>query len=250
MLLIFAYLSIVAQSVSHSQPSRLDCTSKAEFTPSYATYEFSLITLPYSYDFLEPYTSSSTVYAHHDHHHQTYVDKLNTYLADNPSLQDKTLVELVSLANNDTTLQKHAGGNYNHNLLWYFFTNPECTTESPSGPLLDKIVAQWGSFDEFKDEYRQAQIDLFGSGFVWVAVTQSGDLKIISTEKANSPLMGLNGEEVAYTFLGNDVWEHAYYLTYMWDRTSYVDASFTAIDWEVVETFYELYANLLKPVPI
>ena len=225
------------------------CDSKTEFSVSTMTYEFELMIMPYDYTFLEPFLTSTIIYAHHDHHHQTYIDKLNTYLDDNPDLQDKTLVELVMMATDDTTLEKHAGGAYNHNLYWYFFTSPLCARSSPEGALLDKIVEQWGTFQAFVDDYTTNQKDLFGSGWVWVCVNEDGDIEIRKTVNQVNPLMQIDSD-ICYPFLGNDIWEHAYYLKYMWDRADYIDYYFKSIDWDTVEMFYDVYASQLVPVPL
>ena len=225
------------------------CEDKLSFTPSSSTYEFELMELPYSYAFLEPFLTAEIIYAHHDHHHQTYVDKLNTYIADHPDLGQMTLVDLVLAATEDTTLQKHAGGAYNHNLYWYFLTSPICAKGAPEGPLSEQIVEQWGSFEAFVDDFTTNQKDLFGSGWVWACVNGAGAIEIRKTANQINPLMQVDSD-ICYPFLGNDIWEHAYYLKYMWERADYIDYYFKAIDWDIVEMFYEEYASQLIAVPI
>lgn len=226
-----------------------DCESKSPFTETFSTYEFELMIMPYSYSFLEPFLTSTIIYAHHDHHHQTYIDKLNTYLQEMPDLQALTLVDLNLIAKDDPTLQKHAGGSYNHNLYWYFLTSPLCAKAGPEGPLVDKIIEQWDSYENFKSELTTKMKDLFGSGWVWACVNEEGEIEIRTTANQINPLMQVESK-ICYPFLGNDIWEHAYYLKYMWDRTAYIDSFFTAIDWDQVEFFYTEYASQFKPVPI
>lgn len=227
-----------------------DCEMKSEFVESYDTYEFTLMPVPYPYKFLEPFLTETIIYAHHDHHHQTYYDKLNNYLDDKPDLQDSTLVELVEIAKDDTTLQKHAGGAYNHNLYWYFLTDPDCAKPSPDeGDLLDQIIEDFDSFDNFIATYDQALTDVFGSGWVWACVNTDYHIEIRTTVNQINPLMQIDSD-ICYPFLGCDLWEHAYYLKYMWDRAAYIDMFFESIDWDVVEMFYDNYASKLIAVPI
>lgn len=235
--------------ITFLQVSGLECDSKTEFVPSTDTYEFQLMPVPYGYTFLEPFLTSTIIYAHHDHHHQTYYDKLNSYLEDYPDLQGLTLVELQTLAKDDPTLQKHAGGAYNHNLYWNLFTSPECVKAGPEGALYDKIVEQWESFEAFRDEFNTNQMNIFGSGWVWACVDSENKILIQNSVNQINPLMGIDSS-VCYPFFGNDIWEHAYYLKYMWDRTAYIDAFWTAIDWDLVEVFYENYSSQLIAIPL
>jgi superoxide dismutase, Fe-Mn family len=227
-----------------------DCRSKSLFIKSSQVYPYTLMTLPYDEDFLYPFISETIVYIHYTHHHNTYVSKLNDYVQGKPTLQDKTLTELVYYeASNDTTLQKHAGGDYNHNMYWYVLTSPYCQKKTqPDGELLNKINQTWGSFDNFVDQYSQIQKKFFGSGFAWVCVNQTGGLEIRTTTNNLNPLMGVN-QDVCYPFLGNDLWEHAYYLLYIWDKADYINNFFAAIDWNVVQQFYTNYASNSIPIP-
>jgi superoxide dismutase, Fe-Mn family len=225
-----------------------DCSAKLSFLESSSTYPFSLSPLPYSYNFLEPFLTSTILYAHHDHHHQSYVDKLNSYLSQQSQLQSSTLFELNLAATSDSTLQKHAGGFYNHNMYWFILTSPECAKSGPQGELLDKINDQWGGLSEFQTEFLSQMNSVFGSGWVWACVNAGGDIEVRTTANQINPLMGVSGN-VCYPFMGIDLWEHSYYLLYMWDRASYVTASWDALDWEMIEVFYELYASQQEPVP-
>ncbi|CAG9325195.1 unnamed protein product [Blepharisma stoltei] len=226
-----------------------DCEDKIEFSPSSDTYEFTLANLPYPQDFLEPILTSQILYAHHDHHHQTYYDKLNSYIAEEADLQDDTLLELVKGATNDESLQKYAGGAYNHNFYWWVLTNPTCAQGQPSGSLYEAIVNTWGSFSDFQTAFDDSSTSLFGSGWTWLCVNESFGLEIRNTANQINPMMQVDGS-MCYPILANDIWEHAYYLKYMWDRASYIDAFWKIIDWDIVENFYENYASQLKGVPL
>ena len=92
------------------------CDQKSEFLPMKQTYPFTLMIFPYDFTYLEPFLTSTIIYAHYEHHHRGYVSKLNSYIQTNSNLEGKSLEQLVDLALNDTTLQKYAGGVYNHNL--------------------------------------------------------------------------------------------------------------------------------------
>ena len=120
---------------------------------------------------------------------------------------------------------------------------------SPNGRLLNQIVVQWGSFNAFIEQFQNSQTKLFGSGWVWACVNSGGNIEIRSTTNQINPLMGVSGS-ICYPFLGNDLWEHSYYLKYMWDRSAYVTSFLNAIDWETVSIFYELYASKGLVVPL
>jgi Fe-Mn family superoxide dismutase len=233
-----------------SQAFRVDivsCSSKKSFTPNAETGNFTLHDLPYSYDFLEPVITVQINSIHHQKHHAKYVSKLDAYLATSTKYSSSNLVDLQEEAEEDTTLQKFAGGHYNHNLFWWIMTNPACA-RPPQGDLLGAIQAKWGSFGLFKTAFSTAASGLFGSGWTWLTVTEDKQLAIVTTPNQQNPLMGLAGD-VSYPIVGLDVWEHAFYLKYLWDKDSYITAWFDLIDWEVVEYFYTVYARAGNAVP-
>jgi Fe-Mn family superoxide dismutase len=195
--------------------------------------------LPYSYDALEPYIDARTMEIHHTKHHQTYVDKLNLALEKYPNLFDLSLEKLLS--NIDSVPQEirqavinHGGGHYNHSLFWNIM-GPN-TKKKPIGRILTDIEKKWGSFDNFKNEFTKAAVNLFGSGWAWLVI-KSGSLEICTTPNQNSVLM-----ENKFPLLGIDVWEHAYYLKYQNKRQDYVEAWWNVVDWQKVE---ERYINKL-----
>jgi Fe-Mn family superoxide dismutase len=195
--------------------------------------------LPYSYDALEPYIDARTMEIHHTKHHQTYVDKLNLALEKYPNLFDLSLEKLLS--NIDSVPQdirqaviNHGGGHYNHSLFWNIM-GPN-TKKIPKGRILTDIEKKWGSFDNFKNEFTKAAVNLFGSGWAWLVI-KSGSLEICTTPNQNSVLM-----ENKFPLLGIDVWEHAYYLKYQNKRQDYVEAWWNVVDWQKVE---ERYINKL-----
>jgi Fe-Mn family superoxide dismutase len=151
---------------------------------------FSLDTLPFPYNALEPYIDEETMRIHHTKHHQTYVDKLNEIVVANPDLAEKGLEELLA----DSRTKNMAGGVWNHNLFWKFLT-PGYKVEVNN-----------------RDEFMAASLKLFGSGWVWL----TNDQKIITTVNQDAPPKNV--------ILGIDLWEHAYYLKYQNRRKDYIEA--------------------------
>jgi len=181
---------------------------------------FTLPPLPYANDALEPHIDAQTMTIHHDKHHQAYVDKLNAAVA-GTEWESKSIDEII--ANLDklpenirTAVRNNGGGHYNHSLFWEWMS-PDGGGE-PSGPLADAINAKFGSFAKFKEEFEAAGVARFGSGWVWLIKDGSG-VAIVSTPNQDSP-----ASEGKVVLLGNDVWEHAYYLKSRNLRADYVKA--------------------------
>lgn len=191
-----------------------------------------LTKLTYPYEALEPYIDAQTMEIHHTKHHQTYVDKLNAALEKHPDLQSRSIVDLLSNVGNvpediRTAVRNHGGGYANHNL---FFTvvGPE-HGQKPSGRLAELIDAKFGGFDQFKDQFTQAALGVFGSGWAWLAIGADQQLRIDTTANQDSPLM-----TNLTPLLGIDVWEHAYYLKYQNRRPEYVEAWWNVVNWDHV----------------
>ena len=185
--------------------------------------------LPYSYDALGKYISADIMKLHHDKHHQTYVDKLNTALESAPELQDKSLEELLvnidtAPQNVATALRNNGGGHYNHTLFWQWMS-PDGGGE-PTGEIAAMIIEKYGSFQKFVDEFTTKSLNVFGSGWCWL----QPNMEIITTPNQDSPLM--KGE--AAPLLGLDIWEHAYYLDYKNKRDDYINAWWNVVNWDFV----------------
>ena len=223
----------------------VNACNKASWAPSTATYPFSLMTLPYSYDFFAPYISSAIVAAHHDHHHLTYVTKLNTYISTASNLQGKTLLSLIQNTGSDASLQKFAGGDFNHNMLWWELTSPSCAIPAPTGNLATKITATFGSFASFQTQFQTASAGLFGSGWAWLCQDSNNNLLITTTANQLNPLMTATCNPI----LGSDLWEHAYYLQYMYNKDVYFANFWNVVDWVQVGYFYDNYVSLGNPIP-
>jgi Fe-Mn family superoxide dismutase len=189
--------------------------------------------LPYAYNALEPHIDEKTMTIHHDKHHQAYVDKANAALegtewADKPI--EEVIANLSSLpADKQGPVRNNGGGHYNHSLFWEALS-PD--GGAPSGDLASAIDAAFGSLDAFKEKFEAAGVGQFGSGWAWL-VLHNGDLAITSTANQDSPLT------VGQTpLLGNDVWEHAYYLTYQNRRPDYLKAFWNVVNWDKVAERY------------
>ena len=201
-----------------------------------ATYEFELPGLPYGYEALEPYIDQQTMEIHHDKHHSGYVNKFNTAIAEN-DLKNKGIRELFNeVGRLPAAIRKNGGGHWNHSLFWQIMS-PEGDGK-PSGEVAEAIQSTFGSFESFKEEFTQAALGRFGSGWAWL-VLQDGKLKIGSTPNQDNPLMDVS-EFQGEPILGIDVWEHAYYLKYQNRRPDYVEAWWNVVNWPKVD---ELYKN-------
>jgi Fe-Mn family superoxide dismutase len=190
--------------------------------------------LPYDYAALEPHVDEATMRVHHDKHHQAYVDKANAALEGTEfdgKPVDEVLKSLSSLpSDKQGPFRNNGGGHYNHSLFWETMS-PDGGGE-PSGELGEAITSTFGSFDDFKSQFEAAGVGQFGSGWAWL-VLDGGTLKVTSTPNQDSPV--LNGQ---VPLLGNDVWEHAYYLQYQNKRPAYLAAWWNTVNWDVVAQRY------------
>jgi superoxide dismutase, Fe-Mn family len=195
---------------------------------------FEVPDLPYAYDALEPHIDEATMRVHHDKHHQAYVDKANAAL-ENTEWADRSvedvLTNLASLpGDKQGPVRNNAGGHYNHSLFWRMMS-PDGGGE-PTGAIADPITSTFGSFDAFKEEFKNAGIARFGSGWVWL-IKDSNGLAVVSTPNQDTPL-----SDGSAPLLGADVWEHAYYLKYQNKRPEYLDAFWNVVNWDFVNELY------------
>ncbi|WP_133493315.1 superoxide dismutase [Alcanivorax sp. 24] len=197
-------------------------------------HEFS--DLPYAYDALEPVIDETTMRVHHTRHHRTYYDKFITAISGTDLEQQPMETIFAHISRHAPAVRNNGGGYYNHTLYWNVMS-PDGGGD-PVGPLADALLAKYGSFDEFKTAFANAGITQFGSGFAWLSVTANGDLAISSTGNQDNPLMD-TAEVRGTPILGCDVWEHAYYLTYMNKRPDYIDAWWKVVNWPYVNRLYE-----------
>lgn len=197
---------------------------------------FTLPPLPYANDALEPHIDKETMSIHHDKHHAAYVNNLNAALEGKADLAGKSVEELISNLSAvpediRTAVRNNGGGHANHTLFWETMTPGGAN--APSGELADAINAAFGSFDEFKKKFQDAGAKRFGSGWAWLVKTKDGKLDVISTANQDNPLM-----EGHQPILGNDVWEHAYYLKYQNRRPDYLAAWWNVVNWDKVAENY------------
>ena len=192
---------------------------------------FELPELGYAYDALEPNIDARTMEIHHSKHHNGYTTKLNGAIA-GTDLEGNSIEEILgNLDMSNGAVRNNGGGFYNHSLFWSVM-NPN-NTGALSGDLKDAVMAEFGSFEAFKDAFSKAAATQFGSGWAWLCVHKGGKLEVCSTANQDNPLMngiGCGG----YPILGLDVWEHAYYLNYQNRRPDYVSGFFNVINWDAV----------------
>ena len=194
---------------------------------------FELPALPYAQDALAPTISAETMEYHYGKHHQTYVDNLNKAVAgtadENASLEDIIMKAEGPLFNNAAQV-------WNHTFFWQSMTRPG-QGGAPSAALQAAITRDFGSLDAFKAAFKTTGLGRFGSGWAWLIVGSDGKLKITSTPNQDNPLMDVAPDR-GTPLLGNDVWEHAYYLQYQNRRGDYLDAWWQIVDWNVISARY------------
>jgi superoxide dismutase, Fe-Mn family len=201
------------------------------------TSPFTVPPLPYAYNALEPYIDTATMKLHHDKHHAAYVSKLNAAIAKHPEIKSKPLEDLLadlSQVPEDIrkVVQNHGGGHFNHSMFWT--TMGPRQGGQPKGNLAAAIVQQFGTFQKFQQEFETAGANRFGSGWVWLVKNKAGALEIMTTPNQDTPLA-----DGAVPLMGNDVWEHAYYLKYQSRRPAYLKAWWNVVNWTVVSKRFD-----------
>ena len=184
--------------------------------------EHKLPELPYAKDALAPHISAETLDYHYGKHHQTYVTNLNKLIV-GTEFADAALEEIIKKASGG--LFNNAAQIFNHSFYWNCLS-PNGGGE-PTGALAEAINKTFGSFADFKEKFSQTAITTFGSGWAWLVKNGGGELEIISTSNAASPLT-----EGKTPLLTCDVWEHAYYVDYRNARPKYVEAFWNLVNWE------------------
>jgi len=193
---------------------------------------FTLPSLPYPYDALEPHIDARTMEIHHTKHHQAYVNNLNAALEKAPEFAGKSLDELMRGINSvpesvRAAVRNNGGGHWNHTMFWELMASKK--GGEPSGRLGDAIKKAFGDFAKFKEQFTAAGVGRFGSGWAWLIDDGNGRLSITSTPNQDNPLM-----EGKKAILGLDVWEHAYYLKYQNRRPDYIGAWWNVVNWDAV----------------
>ena len=195
---------------------------------------FELPKLDYTNDALAPIMSAETLDLHHGKHHQTYITNLNKFIKDT-EMEDMSLEDIIKSSSKDNSkagIFNNASQHWNHNLFWKCM-KPKGGGKLPSR-LEKKLIEDFGSVDKFKEDFKQAGITQFGSGWCWLSLNND---KLIVTKTANAanPLI-----DNIKPILGCDVWEHSYYIDYRNRRPEYLDKFVeNLIDWEFVESLLD-----------
>lgn len=202
---------------------------------------YELPPLTYDYSALEPAISTQTMKVHHDAHHGAYVKNLNDAVAKHPNLQSKTVEDLLRDLNAipediRTAVRNNGGGHANHSMFWKIM-KPKGGGE-PGGQIAQVIKGAFGSFKDFQTKFNEAGTKLFGSGWVWLAGGSDGNVKIVTTPNQDNPL-----SQGLFPIMGNDVWEHAYYLTYQNRRGEYLTAWWNVVNWDEINRRVELFQS-------
>lgn len=204
---------------------------------NFAFSQFKQSPLSYNYGALEPYIDSATMYIHYNFHHASYTSKLNSALEKYPELYKKDILDLLGNLDElpsdiQSVVRNNGGGYYNHNLFWALMA--PAGTSTISSVLAEKLIANFGSVNAFKQEFENAAANRFGSGWAWLVKEPNGKLTISSSANQDGPYLAdskVKGKPV----LTLDVWEHAYYLKYQNKRASYISAFWNVVNWHEVE---------------
>ena len=192
--------------------------------------------LPYDYAALEPHIDAETMKLHHDKHHQAYVNNLNAAIEKHPDLAKHTAEDLLRNLNSipediRTAVRNNGGGHVNHSMFWNIM-KPGGGGE-PTGKIAEQIRKDFGDFASFKKQFNETTAKQFGSGWGWV-IWDGGKLAITTSANQDSPL-----SQGKYPILGNDVWEHAYYLKYQNKRPDYLAAWWNTVNWDEINKRFE-----------
>ena len=203
--------------------------------------KFELPKLKYKYNDLEPYIDAKTMQVHYEKHHATYASNLEKVIKEYGDL-DKVGAEELLLKLDDLPkdisgiVRNNAGGYVNHNLFFKILAKPSKTRANEFADILEK---HFGSFESFKEQFQAKAMSIFGSGWVFLVLDNSGSsLKIVTKPNQDSPIS--DGQKPILAF---DVWEHAYYLNYQNRRVEYISALWEIVDWKEVFSIYKKYTK-------
>ena len=205
-------------------------TQQAAVSPNYI-----LPPLRYGYESLEPFIDEATMRLHHDKHHQTYINKVNEALKPYPAFHGLIIEDVMRRLEEipeeiRTTVRNNGGGHANHQFFWKVIGPP--SGKKPAGSAVEAIKNNFGSFEEFQQQFNEAALKVFGSGWTFLVINpQTKRLEILALPNQDSVLLhGRPG------LLACDVWEHSYYLKYNNRRAEYLDAFWRVVQWDVVSS--------------
>ncbi len=207
---------------------------------------FELPPLPYDYSALEPTIDAQTMTLHHDKHHAAYVNNLNAALQKHPDWFKKTPEQIISNLNAvpediRTAVRNNGGGHVNHTMFWKIMAAN--AGGDPTGAVANAIAQAFGTFASLQEKFNDAGAKQFGSGWVWLARARDGKLQVLSTANQDNPL-----SQGLYPVMGNDIWEHAYYLKYQNRRPDYLKAWWSVVNWKEVNRRFEESLDALKQI--
>jgi Fe-Mn family superoxide dismutase len=196
---------------------------------------FALSPLPYAADANEPHIDAQTMQIHHGRHHAAYVSNLNAILRENPQIGHMPLEQLLARIGElpesiRAAVRNNGGGHANHTMFWEIMGG---RGDGPAGELAAAISRDLGGFDKMKADFNALGGRVFGSGWVFVTVDRQGRLAIATRPNQDTPLM-----DRQRALIGNDVWEHAYYLKYQNRRADYLNAWWNVLNWNRVAQRY------------
>jgi Fe-Mn family superoxide dismutase len=201
---------------------------------------FDQMPLPYSYDALEDVIDRATMEIHYSKHAAGYSKNLKEAVIAEKVDSNKTVESLLSnISTYSTKLRNNAGGHFNHEMFWQCM-QPKTINNAPQGSLLKSIETQFGSLQNFKNQFADAAKSRFGSGWAWLYKNNQGELKIGSTANQDNPLMDpASVEHKGFPLLCLDVWEHAYYLKYQNKRADYIENWWNLVNWNYVSQRFD-----------
>jgi superoxide dismutase, Fe-Mn family len=220
--------SVAAPLIAASDDSRI--AGKNSVQHGTAAFEFAQIKLPYTYNALEPHIDGQTMEIHYTRHHAAYVKNVNEALAAEKTSYGSENEIFANVSKLSAKIRNNAGGAWNHNFFWTVMKGGSSAV--PTGKVLEAINSSFGSLEKFKEQFTQAAMTRFGSGWAWL-VKENDKLKIGSTPNQDNPLMDVSDFK-GTPLLALDVWEHAYYLKYQNKRIEYVANWWNIVNWDEV----------------
>ena len=219
-------INLIESEISSESPNNVKIISEIK--------KISIDKLPYGYDDLTSFIDGETMKTHYNKHYKGYVDKLNSEL-EKIKGKDLDLVDIIKkISNFNSKVKNNGGGAFNHALFWKMLSPKKQTIKDP---ILSKINKQFGSFEKFKEKFEEESKSKFGSGWVWLILTKTNTLKIVTTSNQDNPLMNTEKTQ-GYPLLGLDLWEHAYYLKYQNKRDEYIKNFWKVVNWGFVNDVF------------